>query len=68
MKGHLVLPDLGLAENISTFEGGENMVQFPVWLNARTKDWDKFPLFWIGGHVSTKINRPLLCVLLSLFQ
>jgi serine/threonine protein kinase len=37
-EGHLVLADLGLAENIATFEGGEDMmVQFPVWLDARAK-------------------------------
>ena len=50
-EGHLVLADLGLAENIATFEGGEDMmVQFPVWLDARTKGGDDFPLLWVGGH------------------
>ena len=50
-EGHLVLADLGLAENIATFEGGEDMmVQFPVWLDARTKGGDNFPLLWVGGH------------------
>ena len=49
--GHLVLADLGLAENIATFEGGEDMmVQFPVWLDARTKGGDDFPLLWVSGH------------------
>ena len=26
------------------------MVQFPVWLDARTKGGDNFPLLWVGGH------------------
>ena len=47
----MVLADLGLAENIATFEGGEDMmVQFPVWLDARTKGGDDFPLLWVSGH------------------
>ena len=42
-----MLADLGLAENIATFEGGEDMmVQFLVWLDARTKGGDDFPLLW----------------------
>ncbi|KAF8817121.1 kinase-like protein [Phlegmacium glaucopus] len=50
-EGHLVLADLGLAENIATFEGGEDMMeQFPVWVDARTKGGDNFPLLWVGGH------------------
>jgi serine/threonine protein kinase len=50
-EGHLVLADLGLAENIATFEGGEEMmVQFPVWLDARSKGGDDFPLLWVSGH------------------
>lgn len=37
--GHSVLADLGLAENIVTFEGGEDMmVQFPVWLESESVD------------------------------
>ncbi|KAF8158465.1 kinase-like domain-containing protein [Crassisporium funariophilum] len=49
-RGHLVLADLGLAENIATFEGGEEMMaQFPVWMDARNKGGDDFPLLWVSG-------------------
>ena len=32
------------------------MVQFPVWLNTRTKGGDNFPLFWIGGRTGISSN------------
>lgn len=50
-EGHLVLADLGLAANIAFFEGGEDMMtHFPVWMDARTKGGDDFPLLWVDGH------------------
>ncbi|KAH9480261.1 putative serine/threonine-protein kinase ndrA [Psilocybe cubensis] len=48
-NGHLVLADLGLAENIATYEGGEEMMKyFPEWLEARDKGGDDFPLLWVN--------------------
>ena len=44
----MVLTDLGLAGNIATFEGGEDMmVQFLVWLDARTEGGDNFRSLWV---------------------
>ncbi|KJA17464.1 hypothetical protein HYPSUDRAFT_1018215 [Hypholoma sublateritium FD-334 SS-4] len=49
--GHLVLADFGLAENIASYEGGESaMSNFSVWLEARAKNDDDFPLLWINRH------------------
>ncbi|KAF9485808.1 kinase-like protein [Pholiota conissans] len=49
--GHLVLADFGLAENIAQYEGGEAaMVKFPLWLDARAKGGDNFPLLWFDEH------------------
>lgn len=46
-SGHLILADLGLAENIAIYEGGDAaMVSFPEWLAARDKGGDEFPLLW----------------------
>ncbi|PPR04079.1 hypothetical protein CVT24_010652 [Panaeolus cyanescens] len=46
-NGHLLLADLGLAENIAIYEGGDAaMVSFPEWLAARDQGGDGFPFLW----------------------
>ena len=68
--GHLVLADLGLAENIATFEGGEDMmVQFPasVWLESEN-EIKKSQLF-VGVYVTLSITpRSLSSFLLMIFK
>jgi serine/threonine protein kinase len=49
--GHLILADLGLAEDIATFEGGETVVAgYPLWLEARARDEDDFPFLFVDEH------------------
>ncbi|PPQ75714.1 hypothetical protein CVT26_000955, partial [Gymnopilus dilepis] len=49
-SGHLILADLGLAENIAQHEGGEESLAqcFPAWVAARAKGGDDFPFLWVG--------------------
>ncbi|KAF5314908.1 hypothetical protein D9619_006949 [Psilocybe cf. subviscida] len=46
--GHLVLADLGLAENIAAVEGGEDTIKgrYTTWMEARSVGGDKFPFLW----------------------
>ncbi|KAJ3516688.1 hypothetical protein NLJ89_g971 [Agrocybe chaxingu] len=53
--GHLLLADLGLAENLGTCDlqdgaAAVEMHRFPVWLEARAKGGDEFPMLWVDGH------------------
>ncbi|CAA7258829.1 unnamed protein product [Cyclocybe aegerita] len=53
--GHLLLADLGLAENLGTSDLQDgpavvDMHRFPVWLEARAKGGDEFPMLWVDGH------------------
>lgn len=46
-----MLADFGLAENIASYDGGEpTMTNFPMWIEARTKNDDNFPFLWINRH------------------
>jgi len=48
--GHLILADLGLAENIGTFGGADtDMDLFPIWKDAKARGGDDFPLLWVDG-------------------
>ena len=39
-----MLADFGLAEYIASYDGGEpTMTNFPMWIEARTKNDDNFP-------------------------
>lgn len=50
-NGHLVLADFGLAENIGNFDGGrEETEKFPIWLEAKAKGGDDYPLLWVDGN------------------
>lgn len=46
--GHLVLADLGLAENIAAVEGGEDTIKerYTTWMEARSVGGDGFPFLW----------------------
>ena len=47
--GHLILADLGLAEDIATFEGGEAVVAgYSLWLEARARNEDNFPFLFVS--------------------
>jgi serine/threonine protein kinase len=47
--GHLILADLGLAEDIATFEGGEAVVAgYSLWLEARARNEDDFPFLFVS--------------------
>lgn len=49
-NGHLILADLGLAENIGTFDGAEqDAANFPSWLEAKDRGGDDYPLLWADG-------------------
>jgi serine/threonine protein kinase len=48
--GHLILADLGLAENIGTFGGIDaEMDNFPIWKEAKKSGGEDFPLLWVDG-------------------
>ncbi|KAF9562662.1 kinase-like protein [Agrocybe pediades] len=49
-QGHLILADFGLAENIATFEGGEEMIVkgYTAWVQARDQGGDDFPFLWVN--------------------
>ena len=45
--GHLILGDLGLAEDIGTFGGTDaEMEKFPIWQDAKIQGGEDFPLLW----------------------
>lgn len=49
-SGHLILADLGLAEDIGTFRAADTeMDKFPIWQEAKKRGGEEYPLLWVDG-------------------